>query len=116
MRTGFSCLDKETGLQLADEWCGYDLTRTYNVSRHVQELPHEMFGIEYGAGVTSGAMAFEEATVAGVSIQRTHCSRQYVDAHVRRRQFRPLGVGSWSLKLIIRYDLRETCHILSTWV
>jgi hypothetical protein len=70
MRTGFTCLDKETGLQLADEECGYDLIRTYNVSDTYEEISHQILGIEYGAGVASGAMAFEGVTVAGVSVPR----------------------------------------------
>ncbi|KAL4773534.1 aspartic peptidase domain-containing protein [Aspergillus nidulans var. acristatus] len=47
-----------------------DLTRTYNVSDTYEEISHQIFGIEYGAGVASGAMAFEGVTVAGVSVPR----------------------------------------------
>ncbi|KAL4819918.1 aspartic peptidase domain-containing protein [Aspergillus spinulosporus] len=70
MRTGLTCLDTETGLQLPDEECGYDLTRTYSVSDTYEEIPEQIFGIEYGAGVASGVMAYEDVTVAGVTVPR----------------------------------------------
>ncbi|KAL5049327.1 hypothetical protein BDW71DRAFT_175672 [Aspergillus fruticulosus] len=70
MKTGFTCLDKNTGLELSEEECGYDLTRTYNVSDTYEEIPNQIFGIEYGAGIASGVMAFEEVTIAGVTVPR----------------------------------------------
>ncbi|KAL6237491.1 hypothetical protein BDW75DRAFT_228677 [Aspergillus navahoensis] len=70
MKTGFTCLDKDSGLQLPEEECGYDLTRTYVVSDTYEEIPDQIFGIEYGAGIASGVMAFEEVTVAGVTIPK----------------------------------------------
>ncbi|KAL4779436.1 aspartic peptidase domain-containing protein [Aspergillus varians] len=70
MQTGFTCLDKESGLELSQDECAYDLDRTYNISDTYEAIPDQMFGIEYGAGLASGGMAFEEVSVAGITVPR----------------------------------------------
>ncbi|KAL3443426.1 aspartic peptidase domain-containing protein [Aspergillus insuetus] len=70
MKTGFRCFDKESGLELEQEECLYDVDRTYNVSDTYEEIPNQMFGIQYGAGIASGVMAYEEVTLAGVTVPR----------------------------------------------
>jgi hypothetical protein len=70
MKSGFTCLDRASGLQQPQEDCLYDVDKTYNISDTYEEIPHQIFGIQYGDGIASGVMAFEEVTVAGVTIPR----------------------------------------------
>ncbi|KAL4926181.1 pepsin-like aspartic protease [Aspergillus undulatus] len=70
MKTGFTCLDQESGQTLTEEECRYDLNRTYDVSDRYQEIPNQIFGIEYGAGIASGVMAYEEVTIAGITVPK----------------------------------------------
>ncbi|KAL2852046.1 aspartic peptidase domain-containing protein [Aspergillus pseudoustus] len=70
MKTGFRCFDKDDGLELTEEECLYDLDRTYNISDTYEEIPNQIFGIQYGAGLASGVMAWEEVKIAGVTVPR----------------------------------------------
>jgi hypothetical protein len=70
MKTGFRCFDKAEGVELAQEECFYDVDRTYNVSDTYEEIPNQMFGIQYGAGIASGVLAYEKVTLAGVTVPR----------------------------------------------
>ncbi|KAL3458895.1 aspartic peptidase domain-containing protein [Aspergillus heterothallicus] len=70
MKTGFQCLDKSNGLELSEEECLYDVDRTYNVTDTYEEIPNQIFGIQYGAGIASGVMAWEEVSIAGINVPR----------------------------------------------
>ncbi|KAL4940568.1 hypothetical protein BDV06DRAFT_223942 [Aspergillus oleicola] len=67
MKTNFTCLDNDNGQTLPEEDCLYDLNRTY-VSNTYMQIPDQIFGIKYGAGIASGVMAYEEVTVAGITV------------------------------------------------
>ena len=70
MESNFTCINKTTNMELLAEECNYDLNRTYSISDTYQQIPNQVFGIEYGAGIASGVMAFEEVTVAGVTVPK----------------------------------------------
>ncbi|KAL2802359.1 aspartic peptidase domain-containing protein [Aspergillus granulosus] len=70
MKTGFRCFDKDDGLELSQEECLYDVDRTYTITDTYEEIPNQIFGIEYGAGIASGVMAWERVTLAGVDVPR----------------------------------------------
>ncbi|KAL4886077.1 aspartic peptidase domain-containing protein [Aspergillus karnatakaensis] len=70
MKSDFQCFDRESGLQQPREDCLYDVNRAYNISDTYEQIPGQIFGIQYGDGIASGVMAFEEVTVAGIKIQR----------------------------------------------
>ncbi|KAJ0418743.1 aspartic peptidase domain-containing protein [Aspergillus carlsbadensis] len=70
MKTGFRCFGKADGLELQQEECLYDVDSTYTVSDTYEEIPNQMFGIQYGAGIASGVMAYEQVTLAGVTVPR----------------------------------------------
>ncbi|KAL3477627.1 aspartic peptidase domain-containing protein [Aspergillus californicus] len=66
----FQCIDKDSGLQVDQENCLYDVDRTYNISDTYEKIPNQIFGIQYGDGIASGVMAYEEVTVAGVTVPK----------------------------------------------
>lgn len=70
MESNFTCIDRDTNLERPADWCKYDVNRTYTASDTFEKIPNQVFGIEYGAGIASGIMAFEEVTVAGVTLPR----------------------------------------------
>lgn len=70
MESDFTCINKTSNMELPATECKYDLNRTYSISDTYQKIPNQVFGIEYGAGIASGVMAFEEVTIAGVTVPK----------------------------------------------
>ncbi|KAL5338209.1 aspartic peptidase domain-containing protein [Aspergillus crustosus] len=70
MESDFQCIDGSSGLQQPQADCLYDVDKTYNISSTYEEIPNQIFGIQYGDGIASGVMAFEEVTVAGITVPR----------------------------------------------
>ncbi|KAE8382021.1 aspartic peptidase domain-containing protein [Aspergillus bertholletiae] len=68
MGDGFACINATNNLTIPQADCGYG-PETYSPSSSYQQVPNEMFGIEYGAGRASGVMAYEDITIAGVSVR-----------------------------------------------
>ncbi|KAL2831444.1 aspartic peptidase domain-containing protein [Aspergillus cavernicola] len=66
----FQCIDQDSGLQQPQEDCLYDVKKTYNISDTYEKIPNQIFGIQYGNGIASGVIAFEEVTVAGVTVPK----------------------------------------------
>jgi hypothetical protein len=67
VRTGFTCIDQTTNLEIAQADCGYD-SQTYNQSSTYRVIPDQMFGVQYGNGIASGVMAYEDVTLAGITV------------------------------------------------
>lgn len=67
VRDDFTCIDLETNLQLDQADCdhapqGYNETSTYRL------IPNKTFGVQYGDGIASGVMAYEDITFAGITV------------------------------------------------
>lgn len=63
MRNGYKCIGRDN--QPAAD-CLYS-NKTYHVSDTYDPLPDTMFGIQYGAGLASGEMAYENVSIGGIS-------------------------------------------------
>ncbi|KAE8327264.1 aspartic peptidase domain-containing protein [Aspergillus sergii] len=68
MGDGFTCINATSNLTLPQADCKYG-PETYTRSSSYEQVPNEVFGIEYGAGRASGVMAYEDITIAGVSVR-----------------------------------------------
>lgn len=67
VRNDFTCIHPKTNLQLPQAEClhvpqGYNETSTYRL------IPNKTFGVQYGNGIASGVMAYEDITFAGVTV------------------------------------------------
>lgn len=67
----YTCFNRSSGLELAQEACLYG-PGSYDPSQSVgfQEVPDEIFGIQYGDGIASGVMAYENVTLAGITVRQ----------------------------------------------
>lgn len=69
MANGYKCIDSDSNMKIPQSECGYS-NKTYHKSRTYRHVPGEMFGIEYGAGLSSGEMAYEDVSLNGITVQR----------------------------------------------
>ncbi|OQE25328.1 hypothetical protein PENSTE_c006G03810 [Penicillium steckii] len=68
MQDGFTCIDSTENMVIPQDECLYS-NKTYHKSRSHRHVPGEMFGIEYGAGIASGEMAYEDVSLNGLSVK-----------------------------------------------
>ncbi|KAB8206531.1 aspartic peptidase domain-containing protein [Aspergillus parasiticus] len=68
MRDGFTCINATDNQIIAPEDCKYG-PETYHVSSSYEQVPDQNFGIEYGAGLASGVMAYETITIADITVR-----------------------------------------------
>ncbi|OGM45070.1 aspartic-type endopeptidase [Aspergillus bombycis] len=68
MGDGFTCINATSKLTILQADCGYG-PETYPPSSSYKQVPNEAFGIEYRAGRASGVMAYEDITIAGISVR-----------------------------------------------
>lgn len=66
MKSGYTCINGTSNQILPQEDCEYS-KKTYRPSSTYRGIPSEMFGIEYGAGLASGAMAYEKVTIGNIT-------------------------------------------------
>lgn len=67
MRSGFRCFNWTDGAELPQSGCFYG-NATYTPTGTISEIANETFGVEYGAGIASGVMAYEDITLAGITL------------------------------------------------
>lgn len=65
MREGYKCINSTDNQVIGQSECLYN--SSYHVSDTYREVPGEIFGIEYGAGIASGVMAYEDVTLNGIT-------------------------------------------------
>ncbi|OQV07519.1 hypothetical protein CLAIMM_11942 [Cladophialophora immunda] len=68
MKNGYQCFDKNNGTKLLQSACLYG-SATYTPSATYSEIPDEIFGVQYGAGIASGVLAHEDVTLAGIKVK-----------------------------------------------
>ncbi|OAP62013.1 hypothetical protein AYL99_04216 [Fonsecaea erecta] len=68
MKKGYQCFDKANGTELPQTACLYG-SATYSPSATYSQIPNEIFGVQYGAGIASGVLAQEEVTLAGITVK-----------------------------------------------
>ncbi|PLB51306.1 acid protease [Aspergillus steynii IBT 23096] len=68
MRDGFTCISPDNNQTIPQYKCLY-ANHTYHESSTYREIPGEIFGIEYGAGLASGVMAYEDVTINGITVK-----------------------------------------------
>ncbi|KAB8230264.1 hypothetical protein ETB97_007149 [Aspergillus alliaceus] len=68
MRDSFTCINATDNQIIAPEDCNYG-PETYHISSSYEQVPNQTFGIEYGAGLASGVMAYETITIANVTVR-----------------------------------------------
>ncbi|KAJ5876388.1 uncharacterized protein N7529_001972 [Penicillium soppii] len=67
MQTGYKCVNSTDNLVIPERDCLY-ANKTYHISKTYRHVRNEMFGVEYGAGLASGLMAYEEVSMSGVTV------------------------------------------------
>ncbi|KAK5045173.1 hypothetical protein LTR84_009506 [Exophiala bonariae] len=67
----FQCVNRTSGLDLPRDACLYGPS-SYDPSKSAgyEEIPDEIFGIQYGDGIASGLMAYENITLAGMTVRQ----------------------------------------------
>ncbi|OJJ94803.1 hypothetical protein ASPACDRAFT_48497 [Aspergillus aculeatus ATCC 16872] len=68
VRTGFQCINATTNLEIPEADCLYS-PQTYHQSSTYRQIPNETFGVQYGNGIASGVMAYEDLTLAGITVK-----------------------------------------------
>jgi len=68
MQTGFQCFNASTNLEIPAAACNFANT-TYDVSSTFQPIPNEIFGVQYGTGIGSGLVGFEDVTIGGLEVK-----------------------------------------------
>lgn len=68
VRDGYTCIQSDSNKVIPQDQCLYS-NKTYHKSQSHRHVPGEMFGIEYGAGIASGAMAYEDVSLNGLSVK-----------------------------------------------
>ncbi|KAJ5901043.1 hypothetical protein N7504_007036 [Penicillium tannophilum] len=68
MQTGYTCVNSTDNLIIPELDCLY-ANKTYHKSKTYHRVSNEMFGVEYGAGIASGLMAYEQVSMGGISVK-----------------------------------------------
>lgn len=68
MRDGFNCINATSNLVIPESDCYYK-NKTYHNSRTHRHITSQMFGVQYGAGLASGEMAYEDVTLSGITVK-----------------------------------------------
>lgn len=67
VRNDFVCIDQTTNLEIAQADCQH-ASEAYNQSSTYHLIPNKTFGVQYGNGIASGVMAYEDVTLAGITV------------------------------------------------
>ncbi|KAJ6134367.1 hypothetical protein N7523_000689 [Penicillium sp. IBT 18751x] len=67
VRNGFACINETTNLEIAEADCGYG-PQTYKPSSTYRVIPDQRFGVKYGNGIACGVMAYEDVSLAGITV------------------------------------------------
>ncbi|PYI03974.1 putative aspartic-type endopeptidase [Aspergillus sclerotiicarbonarius CBS 121057] len=68
MRDHFTCINSTSNLVIPEADCLY-ASSTYTISPTYQQIPNETFGVQYGDGLASGVMAYENITIGGINVR-----------------------------------------------
>lgn len=68
MRDDYTCINATSNMVTSEEECLYS-NKTYHNSRTYRHVPDQMFGIQYGGGIASGEMAYEDVAINGISVK-----------------------------------------------
>lgn len=68
MQTGFTCINSTSNLIIPEGDCEYS-QETYRKSKTYRKISNEIFGVEYGAGLASGSMVYEEVSIGGITVK-----------------------------------------------
>ncbi|KAI9039312.1 pepsin-like aspartic protease [Aspergillus affinis] len=101
MRDGFTCINPKTNLTVSQTECQY-ANHTYHESSTYREIPGEIFGIQYGAGIASGVMAYEDVAINGITLK----NQKVAIANVSH----PMGDGVNSGLLGLAYPSITSAH------
>ncbi|KAI9925772.1 hypothetical protein ASPWEDRAFT_60820 [Aspergillus wentii DTO 134E9] len=105
MKTGFQCINATNNLEIPEADCLYS-PKAYNISDTYRKIPDQIFGIEYGAGIASGVMAYEDVTLGGITVKN-----QKVGIADRSN---PMGDGVNSGLLGLGYPALTSAHPSNT--
>ncbi|KAJ5368259.1 uncharacterized protein N7496_008019 [Penicillium cataractarum] len=101
MNTGFTCINGTSNLVIPQADCLYS-NKTYHTSSTYRPVQNEMFGIQYGAGLASGILAYEDVKVGGIAVQ----SQKIGIANISN----PMGDGVNSGLLGLAYPSITSAH------
>ncbi|CAG8905867.1 unnamed protein product [Penicillium salamii] len=106
MQDGYTCINGTGTLAVPREDCKY--AKSYHPSNTLRRISGQNFGIEYGAGIASGYLAYEEVSLGNITVKK-----QKVGIADRSN---PMGDGVNSGLLGLAYPLshqrtRETAPI-----
>lgn len=69
VHSGYKCLDAASNAELPQEACEYSNT-TYHASSTFEQITNQTFGAQFGLGIVLGTMAYEDVTLAGITVHR----------------------------------------------
>jgi hypothetical protein len=70
VQTGYECFNAtDMTQQLPQQACTY-ATTTYDISNTFEQIQNQTFGVQYGVGIATGIVGYEEVTLGGITIQR----------------------------------------------
>jgi hypothetical protein len=70
VQTGYECFNvTDNTQQLPQQACTY-ANITYDISNTFEPIQNQTFGVEYGVGIATGIVGYEEVTLGGITIQR----------------------------------------------
>ena len=70
VQTGYECFNAtDDTQQLPQQACTY-ANATYDISPTFEQIQNQTFGVQYGVGIATGIVGYEEVTLGGITIQR----------------------------------------------
>ncbi|KAJ5627517.1 hypothetical protein N7528_004944 [Penicillium herquei] len=69
MQTGYTCVNSSSNMVISEADCEYS-NKTYHKSKTYRQVHGEFFGVEYGAGLASGVMAYEQVSMGNITVDR----------------------------------------------
>ncbi|CAG7950886.1 unnamed protein product [Penicillium salamii] len=68
MQDGYTCINGTGTLAVPREDCKY--AKSYHPSNTLRRISGQNFGIEYGAGIASGYLAYEEVSLGNITVKK----------------------------------------------
>lgn len=66
-KTGYTCIEHETNLEIPAEKCGW--SPTYDPPSSLEYVSNQTFGVQYGTGIGLGKVAISDVTLGGITVK-----------------------------------------------
>ncbi|KAK5000088.1 hypothetical protein LTR66_000988 [Elasticomyces elasticus] len=68
LQTGWQCINATDNSVLPQATCAYG-NKTYDITSTFEQIPNEWLGVQYGIGVATGVMGYEDVTLGGITVR-----------------------------------------------